>query len=322
VPDSGDIDQVVFDDDFVRAGVYEAPARTRIAIARDGGKATSWRHPIPVAQQRVDARPVREATPVREGHLFRVSWIFVAMMTAFAAAGISVWEGAGGRMAVFAFVLCGWMVSLCVHEFAHAAVGYHGGDHSVAAKGYLRLDIRRYTHPVLSFVLPVVFLIAGGIGLPGGAVWINKGAIRRRRWAAATSYAGPAANAVCALLCLLPFTLGLVSRDVLAEHISFAAALAFLGWVQVMAVVINLLPVPGLDGWGGIEAYLPRHIADAGRRLAPFAFLVLFLVLFKVPAANHELSAVLNDITRFFHVPDFLPRIGYTQVRFWEHAAH
>ena len=313
VPDSRDDDRVVFDDDFVRAGVYEPPARTRIAIARYGGKSTSWRHPIPAAL-RVDVMPVRER------HRLRVSWIFVAMVAGFAAAGVSVWDGAGGRLAIFAFVLCGWMVSLCVHEFAHAAVGFHGGDRSVAAKGYLRLDIRRYAHPVLSFVLPVAFLIAGGIGLPGGAVWIDKGAIHRRRWAAATSYAGPAANAACALACLLPFSLGLFTPRVLGEHTAFAAALAFLGWVQLMAVVLNLLPVPGLDGWGGIEPYLPQHIADAGRRLAPVAFLVLFLLLFRIPAASHEMSALLNPITRAFHVPTGLTNTGYTQARFWVHA--
>jgi Zn-dependent protease len=313
VPDSRDIDGVVLDDEFVRAGVYEAPARTRIAVARYGGKSTSWRHPIPPVL-RVDV------TPIRDRHRFRVSWIFVALVAGFVAAGVSVWDGAGGRVAVFAFVLGGWMVSLCVHEFAHAAVGFHGGDRSVPANGYLRLDIRRSAHPILSFVLPVVFLIAGGVGLPGGAVWIDKGAIPRRRWAAATSYAGPAANAACALACLLPFSLGLLTPHVLAEHTSFAAALAFLGWVQLMAVVLNLLPVPGLDGWGGLEPYLPRHIAAAGQRLAPVAFLVLFVLLLRIPAASHEMSALLNHINHAFHVPTGLANAGYTQARFWTHA--
>ena len=168
--------------------------------------------------------------------------------------------------------------------------------------------------------MPVVFLMAGGIGLPGGAVWIDNGAILRRRWAAATSYAGPAVNAVCAMACLLPFSLGLFTPDALAEHATFAAALAFLGWVQLMAVVLNVLPVPGLDGWGGIAPYLPRHIADGGRRVAQVAPLLLFLLVFRIPAANHEMSALLNHMTHAFHVPDGLASIGSTQARFWIHA--
>ena len=61
-------------------------------------------------------------------------------------------------------------MSLCLHEFGHALVAYRGGDRSVRGKGYLTLDIRRYTDVGLSFVLPVLFLLLGGIPLPGGAV--------------------------------------------------------------------------------------------------------------------------------------------------------
>ena len=68
----------------------------------------------------------------------------------------------------------GWAVSLCLHEFGHAYTAYRGGDRSVRAKGYLTLDIRRYADLGLSLVLPVFFLLLGGIPLPGGAVWIDQ----------------------------------------------------------------------------------------------------------------------------------------------------
>ena len=93
-------------------------------------------------------------------------------------------------------VLGGWAVSLCLHEFGHAAVAYRGGDHSVRAKGYLTLDIRRYTDVGLSFVLPILILLIGGIPLPGGAVWIEHGAIRSRGMRSLVSLAGPATNLV------------------------------------------------------------------------------------------------------------------------------
>ena len=80
-------------------------------------------------------------------------------------------------------VLAGWAVSLCLHEFGHAYTAYRGGDRSVRAKGYLTLDIRRYADLGLSLVLPVFFLLLGGIPLPGGAVWIDHGAIRPARGA-------------------------------------------------------------------------------------------------------------------------------------------
>ena len=45
---------------------------------------------------------------------------------------------------VFILVLAGWVVSLCLHEFGHAIVAYLGGDYTVADKGYLTLDVRKY----------------------------------------------------------------------------------------------------------------------------------------------------------------------------------
>ncbi len=85
------------------------------------------------------------------------------------------------RFDVFLFVMAGWLVSLCLHEYAHALVAATwAATTSVADRGYLTLNPLKYTHPVLSIVLPVVFLLLGGIGLPGGAVWIDHRHIRGR----------------------------------------------------------------------------------------------------------------------------------------------
>src|SRR5262245_38736576 len=49
------------------------------------------------------------------------------------------------RWAVFPFVLAGWVVSLCLHEFGHALAAFVCGDRSVRDKGYLTLDPLHYT---------------------------------------------------------------------------------------------------------------------------------------------------------------------------------
>ena len=69
-------------------------------------------------------------------------------------------------------------MSLCLHEYAHARTALHSGDISIGAKGYLTLNPLKYTHALLSIVLPVIFVIMGGIGLPGGAVFIERGRIQ------------------------------------------------------------------------------------------------------------------------------------------------
>src|SRR3972149_188316 len=100
----------------------------------------------------------------------------------------------------FLVVLIGWIFSLCLHEFAHALVAYYGGDYTVKDKGYLTFNPLKYTHPVYSLLIPMLFLLMGGIGLPGGAVYIETWRLRSRRWESAVSLAGPSAHLLLATL--------------------------------------------------------------------------------------------------------------------------
>ncbi|WP_245645333.1 site-2 protease family protein [Pseudonocardia acaciae] len=178
---------------------------------------------------------------------------------------------------VMLLVLAGWAVSLCLHEFAHAAVAYRGGDTSVANKGYLTLDIRRYLNPMLSFVLPLFFVLAGGIPLVGGAVWINDWAIRSRFNRSMVSLAGPMINLVLGAL------LAVVSTSV-PMPIGLFAGLSYLALVQVLAFVLNILPIPGLDGFGVLEPYLSPDSRELAAKVRPWAPLAFFVLLLGVPA--------------------------------------
>lgn len=173
---------------------------------------------------------------------------------------------------VVLLVLGGWAVSLCLHEFGHAAVAYRGGDTEVAAKGYLTLDIRRYADLGLSLVLPVVLLLLGGIPLPGGAVWINEWAIRSRAARSLVSLAGPMVNLVLGVV--LVFVVAAVPMP-----LGPAVGLSYLALVQVLAFLLNILPVPGLDGYGVLDPYLPEPARRLGAKVRPWAPLVLFVLI-------------------------------------------
>ncbi len=95
---------------------------------------------------------------------------------------------------VFTFVIAGWLVSLCLHEFGHALTAWRFGDHDAEVRGYLTLDPRRYSHPALSLLLPMIVIALGGIGLPGAAVYLRTWFMSPRR-RTLVSLAGPAANA-------------------------------------------------------------------------------------------------------------------------------
>jgi Zn-dependent protease len=208
-------------------------------------------------------------------------------------------------------VLGGWAVSLCLHEFGHAAVAYRGGDHSVRAKGYLTLDIRRYTDLGLSFVLPIVILLVGGIPLPGGAVWIEHGAIRSRGMRSLVSLAGPATNLVIGAL--LTAAVAFVTE----MPIGLAIGLSCLAFIQVIAFVLNILPIPGLDGFGVIEPFLSLNTRRMAAKVRPWAPLVLFLLIIGVPgvsavffqAGGAVFAAVGGDVELAF--------AGYSELLFW-----
>ena len=89
----------------------------------------------------------------------RISPIFLAFVALAVLGGYLSWDdartGVIPRLGVFLLVIGGWVVSLCLHEFAHAYVAYRSGDHSVEAAGYLTLNPLRYAHPFLSIVLPI-----------------------------------------------------------------------------------------------------------------------------------------------------------------------
>jgi Zn-dependent protease len=130
----------------------------------------------------------------------RPSLIFVALVVALVVGGWVTWTGWGNpHIGVFVFVAAGWLVSLCLHEFAHAYVAYRSGDHSVVEQGYLTLNPLRYSDPLLSIALPLLFVLVGGLGLPGGAVRVDPAALPSRLRQAVVSAAGPLANVLVAL---------------------------------------------------------------------------------------------------------------------------
>jgi Zn-dependent protease len=237
----------------------------------------------------------------------------------------------GSTVFTFAFVLIGWIFSVSAHEFAHALVAYLGGDWTVRDKGYLSFNPLRYTHPVTSILLPLVFLALGGIGLPGGAVYIERHRLRNKYWGAAVSAAGPVANLLLAFVLSAPFIFGVVETDIIRlkifdyypqdagglwENSSLWSAVAFLAMLQVTAVVFNLLPLPPLDGFGIIEPFLDERTAMQLRQLGMYGLLLIFIILW-TPLGS-EFWEFVFDVVNLFQIPDTLIREGFRDFLFWQ----
>ncbi|WP_415950691.1 site-2 protease family protein [Streptomyces sp. KLOTTS4A1] len=244
----------------------------------------------------------------------RISPVFLGIVAVTAAGGWAVWTGFADipGIAVFVFVTGAWIVSLCLHEYAHARTALHSGDISIGAKGYLTLNPARYTHPLLSIILPVAFVIMGGLGLPGGAVFIERSRIRGRWRHSLISAAGPLTNVLFAIVCTAPFWLGLLDGVPLV----FRYALAFLALLQVTAALLNFLPVPGLDGYGVIEPWLSIRIRRQVEPFAPFGLLAVFAVLW-IPEVNVAFFDLIDSLLELLGISDFESYCGHNLYRFW-----
>lgn len=249
------------------------------------------------------------------GRDHRVSPVFLALVAVMGVSGWAVWADAAAStgFAVFLFVVAGWVVSLCLHEYAHARAALHSGDLTIGAKGYLTLNPLRYTHPLLSIGLPLLFVVMGGIGLPGGAVFIERHRIRGRWRHSLISAVGPLTNVLFAVVLTAPFWLGLLDGAPLA----FRGALAFLALLQVTAAIVNALPVPGLDGYGVIEPWLAPGVRRQVEPFAPFGLLAAFGLLW-IPELGGAFFDLVDAVLRALGVSESVTRYGLDTFRFWQ----
>lgn len=239
-----------------------------------------------------------------------VSPIFLLIVLVFAGAAFELAVGRGGQIGTFVFVFVGWLMSLCLHEWGHAVTAHAGGDRSVAERGYLTLNPLKYANPIMSIAVPLLFLAAGGIGFPGGAVYVNKDALRNKWWRAGVSAAGPGMNITCLFVCALVLRFAPLNE-------TLAGAVAFLALLQATAVVLNLLPVPGLDGFGILESFFPPHERAMIAPFAGTASLIFFVLLVMAPALFTPIFNAAQIACGWIGISGSDMETGFNGFRFW-----
>ncbi|QBS41890.1 site-2 protease family protein [Nocardia sp. CS682] len=251
----------------------------------------------------------------RRSRAVRPSPIFLLVVVITIVGGALAWDAevdsTRAKVGVFVLVVFGWIITLCLHEFAHAYMAWRAGDHEVELRGYLTLNPLKYSHPLLSIVLPIVFIALGGIGLPGGAVYVHTHNFSPRTQRI-ISGAGPAVNALCAVLLLVIVQL----FGSAAAHPAFWFGLSFLAFLQITAALLNLIPLPGLDGYGILEPSLSYQTRRSLDQFKPFGMLILFALLF-TPAINQVFFDAVYALFEVSGVPSNWSRFGSYLTRFW-----
>jgi Zn-dependent protease len=240
-------------------------------------------------------------------------YIGPAILAGWIGLGTALSQSPASGPLMFAFVMVGWILAVMAHEFAHALTAWLAGDHTVVARGYLTFDPRLYGDLTTSLLIPLLALALGGVGFPGGAVWLRQDLMRSRLWRSAASLAGPAATLL--VLLALAAILG-VWKNFDATGPLYPA-LTVLAYLQATALILNLLPIPGLDGFGAIRPFLPRAWGPTIHRFEGLAVIGLLAVLLAVPGAGGALFRLAADLGVRLGLEPHALQWGWQAFRFW-----
>jgi Zn-dependent protease len=168
------------------------------------------------------------------------------------------------------------LFAITLHEAAHGYVARHFGDMTAYQQGRISLNPLRHIDPVGTILLPILTLWLGGI-LFGWAkpVPVNFGALRHPKqdmlWVA---LAGPAANLFMALFWGMWIKIALLSPEsYYAEPLMEMAQLGVR--INVVLMVLNLLPLPPLDGGRIAVSLLPHRLAIKLAGIEPYGMFIL-----------------------------------------------
>lgn len=170
--------------------------------------------------------------------------------------------------------------AITLHEVAHGYAALRFGDRTASAAGRLSLNPLRHVDPVGTVLVPALTLFLGGL-LFGWAkpVPVDFRQLRHPRqdmvWVAA---AGPAANLLMA--CFWALMLKLAISGGLGGYQAPLFEMAKIGvMINAVLMVLNLLPVPPLDGGRIAVGLLPRNAAYTLARIEPYGLFILIALL-------------------------------------------
>lgn len=187
------------------------------------------------------------------------------------------------RMQLLAVAALPLIFAITLHEVAHGWVARLRGDRTAEMLGRLSLNPVRHIDPVGTLLVPGVMLLMTGFifGWAKPVPVTVENLKGRRRDMALVGVAGPAANLVMATLWALVM---LVAQWVYGTAPGAAQFLFFMGVAGVLLntilAVLNLLPIPPLDGGRVVSALLPGPLSWKYDRIEPFGvWIVLGLLL-------------------------------------------
>ena len=178
------------------------------------------------------------------------------------------------------------LFAITVHEVAHGYIASKLGDKTALMLGRLTLNPVKHIDPVGTILVPLITLILGGVlfgwAKPVPITWQNLK--NPRRDMAIVALAGPAANLLMALIWALfiklIMLLHLNAISVNNNIMEFLYLTSSIGvWINCILMILNLIPIPPLDGSRVVSSLLPRHASYYYDKIEPYGLFILLGLL-------------------------------------------
>ena len=169
--------------------------------------------------------------------------------------------------------------AITVHEAAHGYAAKHFGDLTAYNQNRISLNPLRHIDPIGTIVLPALTVLLGGV-LFGWAkpVPVNFMNLRHPKkdmlWVAA---AGPLSNLIMAIFWTILFGRSAYfpeSMSLFVQQMGIAGIS-----INLSLMVLNLIPLPPLDGGRIAVSLLPNHLAYKYAQVERYGFLILIILL-------------------------------------------
>ncbi|HXH54698.1 MAG TPA: site-2 protease family protein [Gammaproteobacteria bacterium] len=198
------------------------------------------------------------------------------------------------------------LFAVTVHEVAHGWVANLRGDSTALMMGRLTLNPVKHIDLVGTIIVPISCLLVGGFvfgwAKPVPLSWRNLK--KPRQDAALVAVAGPLSNLLMALLWAFIAKMGVM---LFQQGFSHALFLAYMGkagiLINLMLLLLNLLPIPPLDGSRVVSSLLPPHLSRFYDAIEPYGMIILVVLIFTKALSiilNPPLEWIYREILRLF----------------------
>lgn len=188
------------------------------------------------------------------------------------------------------------IISIIFHEVAHGYIADKLGDPTARHQGRLTLNPIPHIDPVGSVVIPLLLVLMSAGIIFGWAkpVPVNPGYFRdSKRDMMLVALGGPGTNLLLAALAALIFKIFSIPPDVGVGLFFIMMCL-----INIVLAVLNLLPIPPLDGSRIVTGLLPPHLEREYLKIQPYGFVIVlgFLLL---GGLNYIVDPIINGVLSF-----------------------